>query len=313
MSFVDDPILLAAVIAGVVFVSGFVQGALGFGYAIAALTTLPFILIPQSAHVVISLSGVPVMAMAVWTTREGADWSTVGWALLGGVLLLPVGLFLFSSMSADMLIRGTGFAILVLMLIELIGRPGKTTNEVSTSSAGRSSFVAGAISGFLAGAVSIGGPPIVAYALKQNWSPLRAKAFITRCLLVIAIAKGVGLAASHFVTAEIAGQAAWAALFAISGVWIGAFASRRLNADVYRKVVAATLIVISSWWLYRGAGESKSDAVPTNSDQTTLVIPAESAADGRTSLKNRLLSVGLVPRTWIPCYGSANSINCNAT
>ena len=53
-------------------------------------------------------------------------------------------------------------------------------------------FIAGATGGFLAGAVSIAGPPIAAFGLKQEWPQNRFKAFITQCLIIIAIYK-VGL------------------------------------------------------------------------------------------------------------------------
>lgn len=258
MSFVEfEPVLaillytVAGIIALVVLLSGVFQGALGFGYAIMALTTLPLILDPKAAHVVISLSGIPVMAMAAWTTREGADWSTIRGALIGAAVSLPIGLFLFDWMSDDWLIRGTGIAILVLMLTELFKKPGaaKANHWVN------SSWLAGAVSGLLAGAVSIGGPPIVAYALKQNWEPIRTKAFITRCLLVIAGYKGVILFGTGYVTPRIGGQATWAAVFAIVGVYLGARWSRGMKTEAYRKIVAIVLVVISCWWIWHGAGE----------------------------------------------------------
>lgn len=241
---------LAAVIAVVVLLSGTFQGALGFGYAIMALTTLPFLFDPKQAHVVVSLSGIPVMAMAAWTTRSGADWSTIRGALVGAVVSLPIGLYLFDWMSDDLLIRGTGAAILFLMLTELFKPPGQTRNSHWM----HSSWLAGAISGFLAGAVSIGGPPIVAFALKQDWEPIRTKAFITRCLLVIACYKGLILFGTGYVTPKVGVMALWATIFAIVGVYVGARWSRGMKTDVYRKAVAIVLVVISLWWLVRGAG-----------------------------------------------------------
>ena len=43
------------------------------GLTVPALTTLPFLLEPKSAHVVISLSGIPVMAMAAETVIAEPD------------------------------------------------------------------------------------------------------------------------------------------------------------------------------------------------------------------------------------------------
>jgi len=250
----EDPLLLSLLVAGIVFLAGMVQGALGFGYAIAALTTLPFLVTPQSSHIILSLSGIPVLAMAAWTSREGADWKTIRSALIGGAIFVPLGLLTFNALSADGLIRGTGLAILTLMLFDLLRKPNTDTTETKKHWY-NSAWIAGAISGYLAGAVSIGGPPIVAYAVRQNWSPLKSKAFMTRCLLLIASFKGVGLFVGQFVTAPIAIQALLAMPSAIGGVWVGAWLGRHIPAQAYKRAIAAILVLISCWWIYNGSGE----------------------------------------------------------
>lgn len=253
----EDPLLLSLLVAGIVFFAGMIQGALGFGYALAALTTLPFLVAPQSAHIILSLSGIPVLAMAAWTSREGADWATIRRALFAAALFVPLGLLTFGALSADGLIRGTGLAILTLMLFDLIKKP-KTDSSGSGNQWYNSASMAGAISGYLAGAVSIGGPPIVAYAVRQDWSPLKSKAFMTRCLLLTACFKGVGLFVGQFVTTPIAIQALLAMPSAIGGVWVGARLGRHIPAQAYKRVIAAILVAISCWWVINGSGEKPS-------------------------------------------------------
>lgn len=249
-----DPFLILGLqIAGIACLSGIVQGAFGFGYAIAALTAIPFLIPPQTAHIVISLSGIPVMAMAAWTSRKGTDWKSTGYALLGGACFLPLGLFTFSNLSADSLIRGTGLAILVLMTWELLKPAGQANQSQGQQQGPGSALIAGAISGYLAGAVSIGGPPIVAYAMKQNWPPLQAKAFMTRCLLFISASKGIGLFAGNFVTSDLGVLALCAAPGAVLGVWFGSWITRSISTVHYRRAVMFILIIISSMWVYRGA------------------------------------------------------------
>lgn len=282
-------LFLAICIALIVFVSGLFQGALGFGYAIAALTTLPLLVAPRQAHIIISLSGIPVMAMAAWTFRAGADWKAIRPALVGGLISLPIGLLTFSLVSADGLIRGTGLAILIVMLLELMPSPRQARHFRFL----RSPLVAGLVSGYLAGAVSIGGPPIVAYALKQSWPPLRTKAFITGSLLLVSLCKGIGLFAGNFVTPTTLGLSLLAIPFAIGGVWLGARLGQWLSTVHYRRVVALILVTLSCWWLYRGSGKPASAPAMEHPKVATWSFPGEASMSlANAQVQHRAPAIG---------------------
>ncbi len=122
-----------------------------------------------------------MLIMAAWAYREGIEWASLKQALLGAAIFLPIGLFLFEAVSLDWLVRGTGLAILGMVLVSLRNQKWHPNAQASKGSC----FLAGAVGGFLAGAVSIAGPPVAAFALKQDWSQARFKAFVTQCLLVI--------------------------------------------------------------------------------------------------------------------------------
>ncbi len=241
---------LIVLMALVMLVAGGIQGALGFGYAIAALTTLPWLLSPHEVHIIISLSSIPVMILAAWSYRQHAHWREMVPALGGSLLAMPIGIWTFSLVSSDTLIRGTGLAILLVMLLELRSRPA----VVSPARGIVSPLLAGLLSGYLTGAVSIGGPPIVAYALRQGWPPGRARAFMTGCLLLISVMKCLGLVAADFVTPRLLGLSVGVTPAAILGVWWGTRWGRSLSAVHYRRLVASLLILISTWWLIRGSG-----------------------------------------------------------
>ena len=251
---------LFATVAVIGILAGFVHSAIGFGFGIVAISLLPFVIDARSAHVVVSISSVPMLIMAAWAYREGIEWASLKLALLGAAIFLPLGLCLFATVSLDWLVRGTGLAILATVLASLRNR---TSHGDAPSSKG-SCFAAGAAAGFLAGAVSIAGPPIAAFALKQDWSQARFKAFVTQFLLVISIYKAGLLAAGSYVVWETAWQTMVVAAFAIAGVQLGVMASRRISAARFKHLVAAALIVVSSLMIWQGQSDAKEESSNQN-------------------------------------------------
>ncbi len=237
-------------IAVVAFAAGFVHSAIGFGFGIVALSVMPFLLDIKAAHVVISLSSVPMLIMAAWAYREGIQWPSLRLSMLGALLFLPPGLWAFLHAPLDLLVRGTGVAILAMVLLSL----RKTADAKQESTSKLSCFAAGAASGFLAGAVSIAGPPVAAFALKQDWSQAQFKAFVTQCLLVIACYKAVVMFLDdELVTGEMVTQSLLAAPFAIVGVQLGAWASRYIKGQRFKRIVAASLVLVSCIMIFNGA------------------------------------------------------------
>lgn len=261
--------MLLTLLAIFSLIAGVIHGAIGFGYGIVALALMPLVINARDAHVVISASGVPVLMMAAWAYRRGVEWASLRQALLGAALFLPLGLLAFGLASLDWLVRGTGLAILAMVVMSMRNR--RLTGSEPAS--GGSCFAAGAVSGFLAGAVSIAGPPIAAFALRQGWGPERFKAFVTQCLLLIAIYKVVGLGIGGFLETGSLVQAAWVTPFAVLGIEIGARLSRRIDARRFHWLVATALVLIAASLVIRGAGApSGDDAVETPAGRPSPAI-----------------------------------------
>jgi uncharacterized membrane protein YfcA len=263
-----DVWLLLGLIAAIAVLSGFIHSAIGFGFGIVAISLIPFVIDARSAHVVVSVSSVPMLIMAAWVYREGIEWASLKQAVLGAAIFLPVGLFLFEAVSLDWLVRGTGLGILGMVLMSLRNQDA----QAEAGTAPGACFIAGAVAGFLAGAVSIAGPPVAAFALKQDWSQARFKAFVTQCLLVIASYKAALLAARGYIVGDAIGQTVIVAVFAILGVQLGVVASRRISAARFKRLVAVTLILVSCLMMWRGQGEQSDKTSESDSSQISAEI-----------------------------------------
>lgn len=245
----DLTVWVAIALAAIAVLAGFIHSGIGFGFGIVAIGLMPLVIDTRSAHVVISTSSLPVLMGAAWAYRHGFDWRSLRGALIGGAIGMPIGLFAFETLPLDWLTRITGLAILVMIAMSFRNRNLIAQDELPW----HASFAAGWLSGFLAGAVSIAGPPIAAFALRQQWTQERFKAFVNQFLLIISVFKITGLGVRGYLDSASLYQAGWIALFAVIGIAAGAKASSYLSNDRFRKVVAAILVVIAIYFLVQGS------------------------------------------------------------
>ena len=189
---------ILAWVAVLTFAAAFVQGTLGFGYAIV---TVPLMALVDSrlAPAVQLIQMIPLIFAIYWRERSHADWTGVFWTTLGrfpgtylGMLLLAVA----SQRSLDLII---GSMVLVAVFSLRGERAIRRTKAIE--------LIAGVCSGGAAVVSAIGGPPIA--LLYKDSKGAEARATLSAIF-------GVGL----FVT--IAGRA-WAgkltALDLSLGVW----------------------------------------------------------------------------------------------
>ena len=241
------------VIAAITFAAGIVHSVIGFGFGIVALACLPFIMDAKAAHVMMSMCSLPMLLSAAWAYRDGIDWRSLRPAMIGAAFMMPVGLYCFVSMPLDLLVRGTGLAILLMTLNGLRKKPSvESEAETESEHLSLASFAAGAISGLLGGAVSIAGPPIASFALNQGWRPDRFKAFLTQCLLVVCFYKVAGLGYSNLITQTTLVHALWGTPFAIAGIRVGVALSEHIDAKKFQVIVSIALIGVSCWFMFRG-------------------------------------------------------------
>jgi hypothetical protein len=236
-------------VGGIALLAGFIHSAIGFGFGIVAVTLLPLVADVKQAHIVISTASFPVLVMATWAYRRGADRSALLRALGGAAIALPAGLLAFEWVSTPLLIRMTGLAILLMVWMSFRNRKAAAKGE---QPAGGSAWFAGACGGFLAGAVSIAGPPVAAYALSQSWTQLRFKAFVNQFLLIVSLYKIIGMAVRDLIDADSLVQAGLLAPMAIVGIQLGAVFSQRLSTGFFQRGVAVVLVLIALKFLIGG-------------------------------------------------------------
>lgn len=232
----------------IALVAGIIHSGIGFGFGIVAIGLLPWVIDTRSSHVLVSTASLPVLIGAVWQYRHAFDRRELAESLFGAVIGMPVGLMAFEAMPMDWLVRGTGLAILLMLGLSVRNQRMKDPPPTRPGAC----FVAGLMSGVLAGSVSIAGPPIAAFALRQRWQQDRFKAFVNQFLLAVSVYKISGLAYRGFIDESILRQAIWLAPAALVGIVVGARLSQQLSNHTFRICVGSVLVAMATYFLLAG-------------------------------------------------------------
>ncbi|MCG6156225.1 sulfite exporter TauE/SafE family protein [Rubinisphaera margarita] len=235
---------------GVVVVSGFVQSALGFGYALVAMSVLPALTGVKDANLIVSFSAFAPLAIAAWSYRRHLVPESLLLAIGASLAALPIGLAVLVLSIDDILVRLTGIVILLMAIDGLTRR--STTQEQGPASK-LWTCIAGAVSGFLAGAVTIGGPPIAIYAARRPWPPNQMKAFLTTFLLITSVVKLCALATTGLVNKQVLLLSAVAIPIAYVGGELGVRGTKHINAKLFRILTLIVLSIIATLMITRGA------------------------------------------------------------
>lgn len=209
-----------------------VQGAIGFGLGMLAAPLIALIA-PELLPGTVLLLATVLSLSAMLRERSRIDWRTVGWASLGRVPGSMLGALVVSLLPPSGLTLGLAAAVLLGVLGSTLGwRPRRTTATLLT---------AGAASGVLGTATSIGGPPMA--LVLRGEGPARVRAtlsacFVAGCLLSLLSLVGVGA-----LTAEQLRAAGLLLPFVLLGLLASGLVNRRIDdARLYRGAVAISVL-----------------------------------------------------------------------
>lgn len=130
---------------------GFVQGAIGLGFAIIGVPLLTLVN-PAFTPVPVILTSIPLTAAMAWRERHHIEWRGTAWVLAGRLPGALVGLWLLRTLSDNALSLFIGGVVLGVVLLLASGF------RISRSPA--VDFSGGVASGAAGLSTGIGGPPL---------------------------------------------------------------------------------------------------------------------------------------------------------
>lgn len=233
------PERVAAALA-IAAVAGAVRGITGFGGALVmtpplALLFGPVLAVPV-ALVLESFAAAPMLAQ----TRRQVRWRSVGPILATACATVPLGAHILVSAEPQTLRRAIAAIVIVFSLLLLRGWRYHGHQRFGTSVA------LGALSGAMAGATSIGGPPVILYLLSGPDPVAVTRANLTLFVAATSLAALVALWANGVLGLEAALAGVVLAPFYFAGLLAGTRAFARVSDERFRQFTLVLLIGVSA-------------------------------------------------------------------
>lgn len=231
---------MVIVLAGLVVALGaLVQGAAGIGFALIAV---PLLVLLDPALVPVPLLALATGHALLVLRREytDTDWRGVGWALLGRLPGIALGVLTVAMLPARPFVALVGLTVLGAAVLSTVQwRPRPTPPAL---------LLAGMISGVSGTATAIGGPPIA--LLYQNASGSRVRATLAAYFAAGAMLSLLALAAAGQVSADALLAALLLAPFMVAGFLASGPARRFLDRGWTRPAIigisgAAALVLLA--------------------------------------------------------------------
>ncbi|AFY71558.1 protein of unknown function DUF81 [Thalassoporum mexicanum PCC 7367] len=228
----------------ITFLAALVQGTVGFGSGLTAVPMLLYVIDIKAITPFVALLGFLINLTLCIYLRQHFNFRLLA-PLLGGALLgIPFGIW-FLHNAPEKLIR----VILAIVMLAYVGyailnrrrnnhqEPGKLNQKWG--------YPVGFGSGCLTGAFSTGGPPIILWAMVQNWQKEEFRGSMPAFYLCSGFFALIGYGWSGLITFDVM------RLFLVSipalllGIWVGDRLSNKLDRDKFKLLVQVSLIVLA--------------------------------------------------------------------
>jgi uncharacterized membrane protein YfcA len=212
----------------VLVLGAIVQGSVGFGIALLGAPVL-FLLNPLLVPAPMLMVGLSLPALILLRDRHGLDPDGLRWALPGQLAGTALAGAVVASLPEDGLALTFGVLVLLAVAISAFARaPTPTRGHLLT---------AGSLSGFMATATSIGGPPLA--LVYQGVAGPRLRATLSSIFVPGGLASLTALYfAGRFGWAEFVAGLALLPAVAV-GFWLSGFTARALDRAWLREAVLA--------------------------------------------------------------------------
>lgn len=183
-------------------------------------------------------------SLALWIYyRASFQWQAIAPLVFSALLCIPLGLVGLHYVPEDMARKVLG-SFIVLYVVYDVARLVAPAVSMPAIASARWAYLFGGISGFLTGAFTTGGPPLVIYANSSGWSPEEFKGNLPG-VYVIALTFALS---GHYVEGHLTPELWTIALYTLPvfvlGMGLGIALSKQIDANNFKRLVLCLLGVI---------------------------------------------------------------------
>lgn len=224
-------------ITGVAAVAGFVQGLSGFGFAMVAVSLWAWVLEPRLAVVLAVFGGLVGQAVAAAMGGAGESRGRAGPFLVGGLLGLPIGLWLLPHIDVQMFRAIVGATLVVWCPVMLLA-----PRLPSIRAGGRfADGLAGAVGGLMASLGGVSGAAPTLWCAIRGYDGHTVRAIIQQFNLTMLAATMTGYALAGVVSMDMLPAMALVVPSLLLPTVLGIKAYGRMTPEAFRTVVMVLL------------------------------------------------------------------------
>jgi uncharacterized membrane protein YfcA len=222
----------------VIFLAVFVQSSIGFGFALISMPLLVGILGIQVSAPLVAFLAFAAEIFILIRYRKGLNLRVVSQLTIAALIAIPLGVLALRRIDERIVTTLLGIILVGYALYALFSP--RLPQLASRAWAYGFGFAAG----MLGGAYNTPGPPVIIFGNCRGWPPAEFKGNLQGFFMVNSFAVvAVHLFSGNY-TLDVWQNVLWAVPGLIVGLITGFGLSKRMNADLFRKIVLVLLIIL---------------------------------------------------------------------
>lgn len=222
----------------VMFFATFVQGSAGFGMALVSMPLLVGVLGVRTATPLVALLGSATEIIMLVRYREAFNWRAVARLSAASLVGIPLGVVLLGRLDEQIVTTALGVVIIGYAIYALAGPALPQLAHRAWA------YSFGFVAGLLSGAYNTSGPAVVMYGSCRRWLPAEFKSnlqgfFLFNSVMVLLVH---GLSGNF--TPVVWHNFLLGMPTAVLGLLAGFCLDRRLNPQLFRRIVLVLLLVL---------------------------------------------------------------------
>jgi uncharacterized membrane protein YfcA len=226
-------------VALVVLIASFLQGLVGFGFAMISVPVLTLVLGVKTAIALTVLCGMIIAFYMYYSLRLDFKFSNIRDLVIGALVGIPIGAIFLREADPKIIKTFLAVNLLAFSALSLLGKI-KIHNLHD-----RWAYLFGMAAGICGGAVSINGPPVLIYGYIKNWDKKKFKASISAYFFVSAGVIAISHATLAITTYSIVLYFLGALPFLLVGSISGHRLFKKIRTDIFRRIIILLLIILA--------------------------------------------------------------------
>ena len=137
----------------IILVASILQTSTGFGFSIMATPFLLMLFDPREAIQINLILSLVISSVLIFKIKNNVDWKIIQHLIIGSIVGLPIGIYIFLSLDMTFLKLGVSILIIILTLLLTLNFRIKQTRLWD--------IVVGSLSGLFTTSIGMPGPPLL--------------------------------------------------------------------------------------------------------------------------------------------------------